>query len=93
LLAVTCGAALTSWRARRRQSQPLSEGLAASLGGFILASFVVYLAMFLAAEVPILEFLSVLPLALPACVAAFVGAVLGGWRPRDDPSWRTYREQ
>jgi hypothetical protein len=93
LLAVTLASAFTTWRARRRNSQPLSEGVAAGLAGLLCAIVIAGYMMFLAVGVPFLEIFSMLPLLVLGVGAAFAGAILGGWRPRDDPSWRTYRDR
>jgi hypothetical protein len=86
LLAIMLGSALTTWRARRRNSQPLSEGVAAGLAGLMCAVVTAGYVMFLARGVPFLEVFSMLPLLGFGVGAAFAGTILGGWRPRDDPS-------
>jgi hypothetical protein len=93
LLAIMLGSALTTWRARRRNSQPLSEGVAAGLAGLMCAVVTAGYVMFLARGVPFLEVFSMLPLLGFGVGAAFAGTILGGWRPRDDPSWRTSRDE
>ncbi len=52
LLAVALAAAVTSWRAQRRQSQPMAEGVSAGLAGFALAVAGAGYAFYVARGVP-----------------------------------------
>ena len=87
LLAVTLGAAFTAWRARRRHSQPIPEGVSAGLVGFTLAVIGAGYLFFVVRGVPLFEIFSVLPLLVPGIGAAFAGAALGNLRREHHQSW------
>jgi hypothetical protein len=87
LLAVALGAAVTAWRARRRHSQPIPEGVSAGLVGFTLAVIGAGYLFFIVGDVPLLEIFSVLPLLLPGIGAAFAGAGLGSLGREQHRSW------
>jgi ABC-type polysaccharide/polyol phosphate export permease len=80
LLAVALGAAFTARRARRRQGQPVPEGVGAGLAGFTLATCI-FVIWFLFNRGVALQALFVipemLPLLVPCAAAAFAGAALG----------------
>ena len=75
LLAVALAAAVTSWRAQRRQSQPMAEEVSAGLAGYALAVAAGY-AFYVARGVPLLEIFSVLPWCCPVSA-----------RPTPAPPW------
>lgn len=81
LLAVALGAAFTARRARRRQGQPVAEGVGAGLAGFALAVVTVIFLFFSIRDVPLyyalFEIPSMLTLLAPGAGAAFAGAALG----------------
>jgi len=80
LLAVALGAAFTARRARRRASQPMTEGIGAGLVGFTLVVLGAGYLFFVVRDIPLFEILNVLALGIPGVVAAFVGAALGSLR-------------
>jgi hypothetical protein len=87
LVAVMLGAAFTAWRARRRNSQPISEGIAAGLVGFALAVLVAGYLFFVIRGIPLLEIFSMLPLLVPGIGAAYAGAALGNLGREHHQSW------
>jgi hypothetical protein len=87
LVAVMLGAAFTAWRARRRNSQPMSEGIAAGLVGFALAVLVAGYLFFVIRGIPLLEIFSMLPLLVPGIGAAYAGAALGNLGREHHQSW------
>ena len=82
LMAIAVGSALTAWRGRRREGQPLWEGVAAGLVGFLVTEVAAAVVLFIFWEIPLFELVNVLTIFAPGVGAAFAGAALGNLRRR-----------
>ncbi len=82
LIAIALGAAFTAWRGKRRRSQPMWEGVASGMVGFVVVVVAAGVLFFVVWEVPLFEILNVLTLFAPGIAAAFAGATLGSLRRR-----------
>ena len=84
MVAATLGAWFTALRARRRDGDPLKEGVGAGVVGVVLAVLVVGSVAALVTPLPLAAVpIVALQLAVPAAAAAFLGATVGrSWGQR-----------